>query len=122
MMNILRKIPAILIMAVLFTLSAMPGDTPFLHSINISDKMEHAIAYFALGLACCIWIPGKKWLKRPIFYGVIVFCVGTAFAISDELHQKYVPGRSCDLFDVLADCVGILLSIFAYYFVRSRKR
>jgi VanZ family protein len=121
MMSILRKIPAILIMVVLFTLSAMPGDTQFLHSININDKIEHAIAYFVLGLACCIWIPGKKWLKRPVFYGIIVFCVCTAFGISDELHQKYVPGRTCSLLDLAADCVGILLSVFSYYFVRSRK-
>ncbi|MGB5337658.1 MAG: VanZ family protein [Gammaproteobacteria bacterium] len=29
--------------------------------------------------------------------------------MSDELHQLFVPGRSADIFDVLADAVGGLL-------------
>ena len=29
------------------------------------------------------------------------------YAISDEIHQSYVPGRDSDPVDVLVDCLGI---------------
>ena len=39
------------------------------------------------------------------------------YACSDEFHQRFVPGRSCELRDVCIDfcggCLGILLSVLA---------
>ena len=33
---------------------------------------------------------------------------GTVYAVSDELHQLFVPGRSCMPADVLLDSAGVL--------------
>ena len=38
--------------------------------------------------------------------GKIVVIVCLLYAISDELHQAWVPGRSCDPLDALADTLG----------------
>jgi len=112
--SVLRKIPAILVMIVLFILSALPGNDPFLNSVQLSDKMEHFIAYFVLGITFCIWIPSKNWLAKPFTYSIVVVVLCALFGASDEYHQKFVPGRSCDLYDFIVDFAGGLIAVFAY--------
>jgi VanZ family protein len=46
----------------------------------------------------------------------VLLTVGIAFvyAISDEIHQLFVPGRFSSIKDVLVDLMGILLAILIY--------
>ena len=37
--------------------------------------------------------------------------IGILYAISDEIHQSFVPGRSCKITDVMLDTMGVLLGI-----------
>jgi hypothetical protein len=49
------------------------------------------------------------------------------FAVLDELHQKLIPGRSCNIKDVLSNISGILaaiiftLLVFRSIGIRSKK-
>ncbi len=45
---------------------------------------------------------------------VIGFAVGIVFALSDEIHQIYVPGRSFEWLDILSDVIGILTGIILF--------
>ena len=36
------------------------------------------------------------------------WAIGTAYAVTDEIHQLFVPGRSCELRDICIDAVGVL--------------
>jgi len=122
MKNILRKIPAILVMAALFKLSTLPGNDPLLNSIHLGDKIEHFIAYFVLGITLCVWIPSKKWFAKPAVYGVIVIVLCTLFGASDEYHQKFVPGRSSDLHDLAVDFAASVIAVFVYFlFIKIKK-
>jgi len=122
MMNILRIIPAILVMTALFMLSTLPGNDPLLNSIHLSDKIEHFIAYFVLGITFCIWVPSKKWLAKPIIYGIFVVVLCTLFGVSDEYHQTFVPGRSGDLYDLAVDSAASIIAVFAYFlFIKIKK-
>ena len=38
-----------------------------------------------------------------------IFC--TTYSISDEIHQKFIPGRSAELRDVIIDSLGALTGI-----------
>ncbi|MFQ3675143.1 MAG: VanZ family protein [Endomicrobiia bacterium] len=49
----------------------------------------------------------------PIFLTLV-------FAITDEIHQHFVPGRVCSWKDVLIDSVGILVGSFVY--LKTRKK
>jgi VanZ like family len=49
----------------------------------------------------------------------ILFC--TAFAVADEYHQTYVPGRGGTWIDVGIDCIGIL-SVGMVALIRSSRR
>jgi len=122
MKNILRIIPAILVMAALFMLSTLPGNDPFLNSIHLGDKIEHFIAYFVLGITFCIWISSKKWLAKPIIYGIFVIVLCTLFGISDEYHQTFVPGRSADLYDLAVDFAASITAVLVYFlFIKIKK-
>jgi len=123
MMNILIKIPALLVTALLVVLSSLPGDDLLLNTFEISDKVKHFIAYFVLGITYCIFIPIKKWLAKPLFCCVAVVALCTIFAISDEYHQSFVPGRSGnDLGDLTADFIGGLVSVFLYLALVVKRR
>ena len=39
----------------------------------------------------------------------------TLYALLDEFHQRFVPGRTADVFDVMADVAGGLLGIWVVY-------
>ncbi len=122
MKNILRIIPAILVMAALFMLSTLPGNDPLLNSIHLGDKIEHFIAYFVLGITFCIWVPSKNWLAKPIIYGIFVVVLCTLFGASDEYHQTHVPGRSGDLYDLAVDFAASVVAVFVYFlFIKIKK-
>ncbi len=57
--------------------------------------------------------------KRKILYS-IMFCL--IYAITDEIHQYYVPGRSCDIRDVLIDTIGASIGILITYLIYSKKK
>ena len=45
---------------------------------------------------------------------------GILYAVSDELHQWFVPGRSCQFTDVLIDSCGVILGVLFLELVRRR--
>jgi VanZ family protein len=42
---------------------------------------------------------------------VVVFTIAFAYAILDELHQEFVPGRGFDLFDIGYDLAGMTAAL-----------
>lgn len=42
---------------------------------------------------------------------------GLLYAISDEIHQYFVPGRSCRALDVCIDLTGVLSAVFICYLI-----
>lgn len=49
--------------------------------------------------------------------------IGTAYAVTDEFHQSFVPGRSCEFRDVVIDSCGVLTGVLAALLVEwIRKR
>lgn len=51
------------------------------------------------------------------------FCFTVLYGVTDEIHQIWVPGRTSDLFDALADATGALVFIFMFQLIqRVRSR
>ena len=73
-------------------------------------KLAHFTLYFVLGfLSSLLFVTIKKYgiyIKGIISWG---FCV--LYAVSDEIHQYFVPDRACAFRDVLIDSSGALLSV-----------
>ncbi len=80
---------------------------------HIIRKFAHFSMYFVLGVLMMnafreTGIMGFKAIKFTL-----VFC--TLYAISDELHQLFVPGRGGQLKDVLIDGAGSAFGVMVYY-------
>ncbi|MBQ8297074.1 MAG: VanZ family protein [Ruminococcus sp.] len=93
---------------------------------HIIRKTAHFSIYAALGF-CVSCAFGRRKLITAFSGAVLLICF--AYACSDELHQYFVPERSCRFTDVLIDTAGsitgILISIvfmnICSYFIRKRK-
>ncbi|MCI0513695.1 VanZ family protein [candidate division KSB1 bacterium] len=72
------------------------------------DKALHFGIYFILGFlmmrAFCLGQTSKLRVKNYV-WGIVL---GSLFGLSDEFHQCFVPGRSADIGDLIADILGIL--------------
>ena len=69
-------------------------------------KCAHFSEYAILGGLLLVFF-SKLTKKR---YGVAWLC-GTVYAVLDEWHQAYSPGRSCEVRDVLLDSAGVICGI-----------
>ena len=50
--------------------------------------------------------------RRPLRYGPAqAWLIGTVYAVSDECHQYFVPGRAMQLRDMLIDSFGTLIGV-----------
>lgn len=89
------------------------------------DKLLHAgvfLVFSILVYRAVSFLKKHITTRRSIF---ITLVITVCYAIFDELHQYFVPGRSPDPFDVLADIIGIaagLLLVVLYQVVIERKQ
>ena len=142
----LSWVPAILIMMVIFSFSAKPAVKSAESSLTIAEvimgiyeditdeklendirmeflyQMDHYIrkgahfieyAILAAAIALPLWIlrhRGRRlWLLSML---------GAAlYAATDEFHQSFVPGRSCELKDVMIDTAGAALGAMLFILV-----
>ena len=75
---------------------------------------DHFCVYLILGL---LVMNCFKINKKYIIYSIIICLL---YSISDEIHQIFVPGRSCELLDIMIDTLGSLLGITGLYKFKSR--
>ncbi len=69
-------------------------------------KLAHFTLYTALGFLACAAFSTGSWSRWA--FGTTLG-LGVLIAILDEVHQSFVPGRSCELRDVGIDAAGVLL-------------
>ena len=106
----LRRLPVTLVMGVIFFLSHQPGGSFSLPKIINIDKVLHCLLYAVLGLTALWALPPQFRQQRPVLAGVGVMLFCLFYGITDEWHQSFIPGRSCDIFDVMADASGGVLA------------
>lgn len=70
-------------------------------------KNAHLMAYLILGVL--VTLPMLRANKKQAFLWAFIICV--VFAISDEVHQLFVPGRSGQFKDVCIDSFGAMIGV-----------
>lgn len=73
-------------------------------------KGAHFTAYAILGGLCFADLRVLDKFKLKINF-IIALVISALYAASDELHQYFVPGRSCEIRDVMIDSLGALTGI-----------
>ena len=89
---------------------------------NEVRKSAHLIEYFCLGILAINVLKDYHKINIWMILICIVFCM--LYALSDEIHQIYVPGRSCELRDIFIDTSGSIIGIIIYSLINFiyRKR
>src|SRR5262245_14416546 len=117
---VLRWIPAIVEMVVLFILSATPNlrisQDPSLD--HVLRKLGHAAAYALLAVLVAWAMGGLRGDPRraPLAFGIVV-----AYAITDEIHQAFTATRSPSALDVAVDAAGAGIGVLVYRMVERRR-
>ena len=109
-MTRLRILALILYVLLIFFVSSRESITPPGPDFIMKDKLAHVGEYFVLGLLL-FWGIGWTVSRSRIATFLFLFAVGVSVAALDELLQSYIPGRRMDLFDWLADAVGIATGV-----------
>ena len=135
-LRIVSGCAALLLMGVIFFFSSQPGEdsdevsTGLLSLLfgqgldfallwnALARKVAHMLEFGALAAPVTVFFGTFPLNRAAAFCWPVAFCV--LYAITDELHQLFVPGRSCEAADVLVDSIGVLLSVFAVRWLIGR--
>ena len=103
--------PVVAYMAVIFYESSQPVLPSVVDGFN--DKVLHIGGYSVLGALLVRAL--TDGFRRPITWraGVLAIVLTTAYGLSDEVHQAFVPPREMDPWDLLADATGATLAVVA---------
>ena len=77
------------------------------------DKLLHAVEYMALALLLARALNNGILKPMPARRLLLAWVLCAAYAMSDEIHQSFVPNRSSDWRDVAADAVGATAGLAA---------
>ncbi len=87
---------------------------------NRLRKHAHFFAYLILGILV------SKVLRRSGVYGyrsvIIALGICILYAISDEVHQLFIPGRGGQVKDVIIDSAGASVGIAVYLLIAKTPR
>lgn len=104
--------PAIIYGILIFSFSSVPGEnipSLFIYQDIAFHVIEYAIFAFLIIRAVKAYNAGMNYQVRFLW----VICAVIIYALSDELHQSFVSGRSASFVDVFYDGLGaVIMSIF----------
>lgn len=88
-------------------------DDPFVEGIQlVIRKMAHFTIYAVGGFLIMNYLfTTEQTMKHKILYSI---AIGGGYAITDEIHQFFVPGRSAQILDVGIDTAGVITGIIIY--------
>jgi VanZ family protein len=79
------------------------------------DKVAHFGAYLVLGFLLAYG--GSRFS----LIAWVAVAIGVLYGASDEIHQSFVPGRSSEVADWVADALGTVAGVLIYHFLLRRR-
>jgi VanZ family protein len=107
-------------MGLIFFLSAQSRLPDLSRSLSdaLQDILGHFFAYGGLALLV-FWALEAFGAQRPTVWALAIVLL---YALSDEFHQSFVPGRHPDPFDIATDIAGAVVALGLLALVRLRRR
>ena len=110
-------LPVVSWMGLIFLLSAQPElphtGTRWLDPFLSAGALILLFAVLAMLLARAVGARPRQM--------VVAFTLAVVYALSDEFHQMYVPGRHADALDLLWDALGAALGLGAFAWLQRRS-
>lgn len=108
--KIFYLLPSLLYYALIFFLSSQNYRVKI--NIDFADKLIHLVEFgllgFLLSLGFFAWVQSLR--KRAVW----VFSIGFVLAVLDEVHQIFVPLRTWEVLDLMADILGISIGFYVF--------
>ncbi|HNE05484.1 MAG TPA: VanZ family protein, partial [Anaerolineales bacterium] len=111
-----RWFPAFLMMAIIFAFSSRAKD----ELPNFQDweyfvkKSSHFLVYGLLALSYIRALPKRNHL--------LAWALAILYALSDEFHQSFVPGRTSSLVDVFVfDNLGAIVALVLHQYLTIKN-
>ena len=112
-------------MSLIFYLSSIPGEQlgPDTLVVNVIKKLGHMFIFGVLAVLYLYALKRKKSLleTQGAFY-LLSLLLTSLYAISDEYHQSFTPGRHSSGKDVLIDICGALTALVILYVLNTREK
>jgi VanZ family protein len=104
-------LPVFLYAGLIFYLSSLPTIPSSITQIISQTLILHMIEYAILGILLFRALTNSKnnTLKNNAI--LLSIMIATIYAMTDELHQYFVPGRICSFLDFSADFIGSLIGL-----------
>lgn len=111
-------LPILVALAIFIASSFAGAEVPNM-PLMFGDKIVHFSVYFVLGLSILfsLVVDRSQWKDSKII--IMTILLGALYGASDEFHQAFVPGRSVELLDWLADLFGVA---FSTLFIKQIKQ
>jgi VanZ family protein len=99
-------------MGVIYAFSSQPSDE--LPDFGLYDLLVKKGGHM-LGYAILAWLFSRSWegfhfSPRNVF--LLTFFAAVLYAVSDEIHQSFVPGRHPSAVDVVIDGTGAMIGLW----------
>ncbi len=119
MKKILFFTPAALYYAFIFFLSSRSYDIKidFLFFDKLIHLVEFAVLGFFLSFGYFMSLKSSLMIKA-----VFTVCSGILLAGLDEFHQYFVPRRSLEFSDLVADVIGIIIGFLLCFYLSRTAR
>jgi VanZ family protein len=105
----------------IFALSAQPDlprpPGPLLR--RLYERGGHALVYAVLAWLYLRALRGH--FRASVALRLVSAGLAVLYALSDEYHQTFVPGRSGDLWDLVADSVGACGAMLLNWWLEHRR-
>ena len=97
-------------------MSSIPDKTLW-GSGSLSEQIISNLAHIhAYALLTFLWLKsfGRVTSRNNIIAFSLILAGMVLFAISDEIHQSFIPGRTASFMDIGLDLIGIVLGLWAF--------
>ena len=115
--------PAWAMMVLIFVLSSISGFPPAPGGVD--RGVAHALEYGVLAGLLLRGLTGARWRGVSVWAAGVAVLLATLYGVTDEAHQRFVPGRTAEVSDLVADALGATVAaglIWAWQFVGNAPR
>lgn len=115
-------LPLVVYMGVIIYFSSLSNPVNRFKLVLGADKLVHFFEYMILGILITRALIGSFTVKNKKKLFIPILLIGIIFSASDELHQYFVPNRSMELGDFIADLLGVVTGSSLVDLMGSIKR
>ncbi len=86
----------------------------FLLPFPVSESVVRTLAHFSEFACLSFFVNNLFVAKKEKLCPVIACTLSFIYAVTDEIHQIFVPGRACQFQDMMVDLAGIISGMAVY--------